>query len=102
MLHTNPALTPQLVKAILKYTAEPLPGYNLLEQGAGMVNDVGAVQVAQALSNNISTRVAAGSINVGDSLLAPGRSLPPSSSTIDGLVANWSRIAYLGGNQILT
>jgi hypothetical protein len=77
-------------------------GYNLLEQGAGMVNDVGAVQVAQVLQSNISTRVANGSINVGDGLLAAGQSLPSPSSNIDGRLANWSRIAYLGGNQVLT
>jgi len=36
MLQVNPGLTPPLVKAILQYTAEALPGYNLLEQGAGL------------------------------------------------------------------
>jgi len=31
----NPGLTPPLIKAILQYTAQPLPGFNLLEQGRG-------------------------------------------------------------------
>jgi serine protease AprX len=35
MLQANPGLTPPLVKAILQYTAQPLAGANLLQQGAG-------------------------------------------------------------------
>jgi serine protease AprX len=35
LLQANPGLTPPLVKAILQYTAQPLPGHNLLQQGAG-------------------------------------------------------------------
>ncbi|MFN0124232.1 MAG: S8 family peptidase, partial [Blastocatellia bacterium] len=35
ILQTNPKLTPNLVKAILMYTAQPLRGYNMFEQGAG-------------------------------------------------------------------
>ena len=46
MLQANPGLTPPLVKAILQYTAQPLADANLLQQGAGLVNIEGAVQVA--------------------------------------------------------
>ena len=49
MLQANPGLTPPLIKAILQYTAEPLAGYNLLEQGAGLVNVAGSIAVANAL-----------------------------------------------------
>ena len=35
LLQANPGLTPPLVKAILQYTAQPLPGASLLQQGAG-------------------------------------------------------------------
>ena len=47
MLQANPALTPNLVKAILQYTAESNTNYNALTQGAGFVNSYGAVQLAR-------------------------------------------------------
>src|SRR5207245_2693914 len=47
MLQANPALTPNAVKAILEYTAQPYPGYNVLTQGAGFLNAVGAVRLAK-------------------------------------------------------
>jgi hypothetical protein len=47
MLQANPALTPSAVKAILQYTAQPYPGYDTLTQGAGFLNAMGAVQIAQ-------------------------------------------------------
>lgn len=47
MFQANPALTPNLVKAILQYTAEHKTRYNDLTQGAGFLNARGAVQVAR-------------------------------------------------------
>src|SRR5207249_550039 len=47
MLEANPSLTPNLVKAILQYTAERRPGYSALRQGAGFLNTFGAVQMAR-------------------------------------------------------
>src|SRR5438105_7712084 len=47
MLQANPNLTPNLVKAILQYTAQAYPGYNTLRQGAGFLNSLGAVRLAQ-------------------------------------------------------
>jgi len=46
MLQANPALTPNLVKAILQYTAQIYPGYDALTQGAGFLNTLGAVRLA--------------------------------------------------------
>jgi hypothetical protein len=46
MLQANPALTPNLVKGILQYTAQTYPGYNMLTQGAGFLNTLGAVRLA--------------------------------------------------------
>ncbi len=46
MLQANPSLTPNLVKAILEYTAEEHDGYHPLEEGAGFLNAVGAVKLA--------------------------------------------------------
>jgi serine protease AprX len=50
MLEANPALTPNLVKAILQYTAERRPAYTATAQGAGFLNARGAVQLAAALA----------------------------------------------------
>jgi serine protease AprX len=47
MLQANPKLTPNLVKAILQYTAERRAGYSALRQGAGFLNTFGAVQMAR-------------------------------------------------------
>ncbi|HET9830566.1 MAG TPA: S8 family peptidase, partial [Vicinamibacterales bacterium] len=47
MLQANPNLTPNLIKAILQYTAQVYPGYRPLEQGAGFLNSYGAVKLAK-------------------------------------------------------
>jgi serine protease AprX len=47
MLQVNPALTPNAVKAILQYTSQVYPGYDALTEGAGFLNAVGAVRLAQ-------------------------------------------------------
>jgi hypothetical protein len=46
MLQANPSLTPNLVKAILEYTAQLYPGYDALTEGAGFLNAKGAVDLA--------------------------------------------------------
>ena len=46
MLQADPSLTPNLVKAILQYTAQVYPGYNALTEGAGFLNTKGAVDLA--------------------------------------------------------
>jgi serine protease AprX len=51
MMQANPALSPNLTKAILQYTAEHKSGYNDLTQGAGFLNARGAVQLARILAN---------------------------------------------------
>jgi hypothetical protein len=43
MLQANPRLTPNLVKAILQYTAQPYPTYSPLRQGAGFIDSLSAV-----------------------------------------------------------
>ena len=50
MLQANPSLTPNLVKAILQYTATVHSGYDPLTQGAGFLNARGAVQLAHYLA----------------------------------------------------
>jgi serine protease AprX len=51
MLQANPSLTPNLVKAILQYTAEARPRYDALTEGAGFLNARGAVELAQSLAS---------------------------------------------------
>jgi serine protease AprX len=47
MLQANPNLTPNMVKAILQYTAQTHSDYNALTQGAGFLNSKGAVDLAK-------------------------------------------------------
>jgi subtilisin family serine protease len=47
MLQANPALTPNLMKAILEYTSEDHAGDSPLEQGAGFLNALGAVRLSR-------------------------------------------------------
>src|SRR6185369_1528753 len=91
LLQANPGLTPPLIKAILQYSAQPLPGYNLLQQGAGLVNVPGALSLAQALSTNLNTRIASGTMTVGDSMLAWGKGVPSPYSYINGRLVGWGR-----------
>ena len=51
MLEANPKLTPNLIKAILQYTAHRAPGYSPLRQGAGFLDSVGSVWMAWFLAN---------------------------------------------------
>lgn len=47
MLQANPRLTPNLMKAILQYTAEDRVGSNALEDGAGFLTALGAVRLSR-------------------------------------------------------
>jgi len=47
MLQANPNLTPNLIKAILQYTAQEYSGYKALREGAGFLNTLGAVELAR-------------------------------------------------------
>ena len=51
MIQANPSLTPNLVKAILQYTAEHRPSIDDLTQGGGFLNARGAVQLASSLAH---------------------------------------------------
>ncbi|HYE85466.1 MAG TPA: S8 family serine peptidase [Vicinamibacterales bacterium] len=51
MLQANPSLSPNLVKAMLQFTAQQYPGYDALTQGAGFLNTRGAVRLAEFFQN---------------------------------------------------
>ena len=56
MLQANPNLTPNVIKSILQYTAQPLKNFNMFEQGAGQLNIVGAVQVAKIVRTDLRAK----------------------------------------------
>jgi serine protease AprX len=102
LLQSNPGLTPSMVKAILQYTAQALPKANLVQQGTGMLNIEGAVRLAGSLRQDASSAIAAGTIKVGDSLLAVGKTMPAQTTTINGETFNWSRLIFAGGSSVFT
>jgi serine protease AprX len=81
VLQRNPALTPNLVKAVLEYTAQPLMGFNTLEQGAGEVNIEGAVRLAGLIRTDLSA------LGLGAPLLIGPA--PTQTTTIAGTSFNW-------------
>jgi subtilisin family serine protease len=88
MLEANPALTPNMVKAILAYTAERRSDFDILEQGNGYLNGEGAVRLARAVSSrNLDA------IRPGDPWIPNPSSVQPYST-----IAGWS---ILWGSEIL-
>jgi subtilisin family serine protease len=77
LLEANPKLTPNMVKMLLEYTAQPLAGFNMLEQGAGELNIEGSVRLAKLVRTDLTSYT-----NVGASLLTAAA--PSSQSTIAG------------------
>jgi len=101
MLQANPNLTPNLVKAILMYTAQPLAGFNMLEQGAGELNIEGAVRLARLVRADLSASTPLGSPLL-TSLVPP---IP--QTTIAGSTFVWSQGLVVGygfatGPQLMT
>jgi subtilisin family serine protease len=83
MLQANPGLTPNMVKAILMYSAQIMNGPDLFEQGAGMLNVDGAVRLARSISKY------AYALPVGQSLSVSG--FPSAETTIAGETFAWSQ-----------
>src|SRR5439155_21076661 len=85
----NKALfTPTLVKAILAWSAVAVPGYDVLTQGMGAINAIGAL----ALTRKIDPTRAVGSYWL-KSLLTP-------STTISNTVWPWSQTIVWGNNIV--
>ena len=85
LLQANPSLTPNMIKALLMYTAQPLAGYNMLEQGAGELNIEGAMRLARLIRTDFATATPLG----GPMLRATGPPTP--QTTIAGQTFNWSQ-----------
>ena len=82
MLQRNPNLTPNIIKALLEYTAQPLAGFNNLEQGAGLLNVEGAVRLAGLVRQDLA------GLQLGAPLLVPGQ-MPMEMSNIAGQSFAW-------------
>src|SRR6185369_2872564 len=85
MMQANPRLTPNMVKMILEYTAQPLSGFNTLEQGAGELNVEGAIRLAKLVRQNLPANPA-----LGTNLLTSNPMLPNHTSTVGGTRFQWS------------
>src|SRR4030095_15148782 len=83
LISLNPNLTPNLVKMILMYTAQPLAGANHLEQGAGELNIAGAGDLAKLVRTDLSSNTAPGA-----PLLTT--SAPCAQTTLYNYTFNWS------------
>jgi serine protease AprX len=84
LLQANPKLTPNMVKMILMYTAQPLAGFNTFEQGAGELNVEGAMRLARLVRTDLPSSPA-----VGAALLTS--SAPAPQTTIAGYQFTWSQ-----------
>src|SRR5262245_22751175 len=84
MLQLNPKLTPNMVKMILQYTAQPLAGFNTLEQGAGELNVEGAVRLTRAIRTNMPNPTPAGEP------MLTNNQMPVHSTTIAGTKFQWA------------
>jgi subtilisin family serine protease len=58
MFEVNPRLTAGLARTLLQYTATPLKGFNLLEQGAGQLNVAGAARLADLVRRDLAPATA--------------------------------------------
>jgi serine protease AprX len=86
--HKQMAVTPNLVKAILEYSAIPIPGADALTQGTGEINADGATALADAIDT---------SARVGSWWL--GHGVTP-SSVIGGQNNAWARNIVWGDNVV--
>jgi subtilisin family serine protease len=83
MLQKNPFLTPNMLKAALEITAQPINGFNNFEQGAGQLNVEGAVRLAGLIRQDLAR------LSVGDDLL--NGPAPAQETTIAGETFSWGR-----------
>src|SRR5947207_13438834 len=61
LLQANPKLTPNMIKMILMYTAGPLAGFNMLEQGTAELNVEGAMRLANRVRTDLPSSTTADS-----------------------------------------
>src|SRR6185503_9727224 len=101
LLEANPNLTPNMVKMILMYTAQPLAGFNMFEQGAGELNIEGAIRLAKLVRTDLSSATP-----LGDPLLTVATP-PVPQTTIAGSTFTWAQgiignYSYMTGSELIT
>jgi subtilisin family serine protease len=106
MLEANPSLTPNLVKAILQYTAESYPDYSPLRQGAGFLNTLGAVRLAQFYAGGGGTKLTvpdtwSQQIFWGNRLLTGGVINPDANAWASNIVWGTAMTRLSGGDNIV-
>jgi serine protease AprX len=90
LLQANPRLTPNMVKAILQYTAQPLAGFTEFEQGAGQLNIEGAVRLAKLVRTDLPVNPTLGT------RLLTATAMPNPTTTIAGQTFTWAQGISLG------
>ena len=98
LLEANPNLTPNMVKMILMYTAQPLNGFNTFEQGAGQLNVAGAVSVAKLVRSDLLGALLGTAPAVGSSFLT--QSAPSPQTTISTYAFPWAQGLVLNHTTI--
>ena len=107
MLQANPNLTPNLIKALLQYTAQVYPGYSPLREGAGFLNTLGAVQLARYYANPQSgdrmpiQRVWSRKITWGSHRIGHGFIKPSANAWKNGVVWGSPRPLAADGDNIV-
>ena len=105
MLQANPSLTPNMVKAILQYTSQAYDGYDVLTQGAGFLNAMGAVRLARfyatAQPGDVVPMQSMWSKHIvwGNHMLSGGVPLPDANAWASGVV--WGAAQSLKGDNIV-
>jgi subtilisin family serine protease len=89
LLQINPKLTPNMIKALMMYTAQQLRGFNAFEQGAGQLNISGAARLARVIRTDLS---AATPLGTPIFFATP----PAPRTTIAGHTFIWSRGIIMG------
>jgi subtilisin family serine protease len=99
MLQANPSLTPNAVKAILQYTAQPHADYDTLTEGAVFLNAAGAVRLARYFADPSGERPTSdewsGRVIWGNRMISGGR-LSPNANAWSGDVVWGARTTSAG------
>jgi serine protease AprX len=107
MLQANPNLTPNLIKAILQYTAQVYPGYSPLREGAGFLDTYGAVRLAKFYANGkVGDMLSVGStwsrsILWGNHRLKNGNLNPSANAFANGVVWGSAKTMVTSGDNIV-
>src|SRR5687767_13170075 len=102
LLETNSSLTPNVVKMLLMYTAQPLEGFNTFDQGAGQLNVAGAVALAKIVRGDLLGLLKP---TFGSNFLT--QSAPVPQTTVSGFTFVWTqglilKRATITGRDLIT